>query len=102
MKTATPKRQSNAALARAINNLCYLGEGHIRVVKGKIRIYRGFFWTPKQSEYDWAHALDLKLKALGFTNLLLEQVDGNHYMPFRGGDPVHRNSHYCAVFKRID
>jgi hypothetical protein len=102
MKTATPKRQSNRALARAIDEALHLGEGHIRISKGKFRIYRGFFWSPKQSEYDWAQALDLKIKAAGFMNLLLEDIDGNHYMPFRGGDPVHRNSHYCAIFKRID
>ena len=98
----TLKRQSNAALAREISDKLCLGEGHVRIVKGQIRIYRGFFWTPKQSEYDWAEALNKKLQENGFTNLLLENLDGNHYMPFRGGDPVHRNSHYCAVFARTD
>ena len=102
MKVATPKRQSNAALAREIAEKLYLEDGHVRVVKGQIRIYRGFFWSPKQSEDDWATALANKLKDHGFTNLMLEMVDGNHYMPFRGGDPVHRNSHYCAVFNRTD
>lgn len=96
------KRQSNAALVREIYNKLFISNGHIRVVKGQIRVYKGFFLCPKMSEEEWAKNIESELIVNGFTNLVLERVDGNHYMPFRGGCPVHKNSHYCAVFNRVD
>jgi hypothetical protein len=96
-----PKRLNNAQLAREIESKLYLGQGHIRVSKGQFKIYKGFFWTPKQSEPDWAATITEKLKENGFP-LSFVEICGDHYRPFKGGAPVHLGSHYCAVFNRTD
>lgn len=96
-----PKRLNNAQLAREITDKLQLGNGHVRVSKGQFKIYKGFYWTPKQSECDWAGEVLAKLKENGFP-LAFAEICGDHYRPFRGGDPVHKGSHYCAVYNRTD
>lgn len=93
------KRLNNSQLAREI--LEKVSFDDIRNCKDGIRAYRGFFYTPKQSEEDWAAKKMEEMKAAGFQVEFIK-TDGNYYVPFKGDAPVHKQSHYCLVFKRLD
>ena len=72
----------------------------IRIVKGELRVYRGFYYRPKESTEEWMERMRSDITACG-VHVDLLGYDREDYIPFKGDAPVWKQNHDVARFRVV-